>query len=269
MGILIDAMKNRKSVRTFSNKKLDESIIDKIKKYIKDVDNPFGIKIDIRFLNAKENGLISPVISGEEYYLAQKVERQDNYDLASGYSFEKVCIYAKTLGLGTVMLASTMNRSTFEKVIDVKDNEVMFVVSPIGYESNKRTMVESLLRKSINADTRLPYEKIFFDKNFDNGIKSLDGNTLKDLLEVIQKAPSAKNCQPWRIVIDDNKIHFYEYQTIKTRPIGDIQRFDMGIALAHFDMARSECNIEGIYSFENPNIENNMDLQYVITFNLK
>nr|MCR4661242.1 hypothetical protein [Clostridia bacterium] len=62
---------------------------------------------------------------------------------------------------------------------------------------------------------------------------------------------------------------FYEYQTIKTRPIGDIQRFDMGIALAHFDMARSECNIEGNYSFENPSIENNNDLQYVITFNLK
>ena len=45
-------------------------IDEKIEQYIAGMDDPFGIKIEYRFLPSKEYGLTSPVLAGEDIYLA-------------------------------------------------------------------------------------------------------------------------------------------------------------------------------------------------------
>ena len=68
--------------------------------------------------SAKEHNLSSPVIVGENAYLAAKVKREGRHEIAYGYSFEKVCLYALSLGIGTVMLAASLSRSTFEQAME-------------------------------------------------------------------------------------------------------------------------------------------------------
>lgn len=68
-------------------------------------------------------------------------------------------------------------------------------------------------------------------------------------LEMVRLGPSASNKQPWRIVVDDQAAHFYEYKEPKysEKFPYDIQKIDMGIAAAHFDLSSKEKGIGGYF----------------------
>ena len=53
---------------------------------------------------------------------------------------------------------------------------------------------------------------------------------------------------------------------MKDSPIGDVQKFDMGIALSHFDLMRKEQGIKGNFTFEDPGIELPKNALYIATF---
>ena len=67
-----------------------------------EVGNPFGVPIRFDILDAKRDKVSSPVILGADTYVAGSYKRQENAELAFGYSFEKFVLYASELGLGTV-----------------------------------------------------------------------------------------------------------------------------------------------------------------------
>ena len=79
-------------------------------------------------------------------------------------------------------------------------------------------------------------------------------------------APSAGNGQPWRAVVDGNSVHFYEAKSLKDSPLGDIQKVDVGIALAHFDMSLEEEGVKGTYSVSDPEITAPENTHYIVTW---
>lgn len=259
-----DTIRKRTSVRTFDGKNITAEDKSKLEEIIRTADNPFGVPVDFMLLDAKENGLSSPVIVGCELYLAAKVKRVKYYELAFGYSFEMVCLLAHTLGLGTVMLAASLSRAAFEKAINVQADEVMPVASPVGYSANKRSIRESLMRKGLKADERLPFEKLFFENDFSHSLSN--GSTFFDSLQMARLAPSAANKQPWRAVVIDNTVHFYEYKTMKDSPLGDIQKVDMGIALSHFDLTEKENGHSGRFAQLDPQLDLPENMHYIISY---
>ena len=261
-----ELIRERKSVRTFDGRPLSDEDRRSLEEYISDISNPFNVPVTFRLLNAKEYGLSSPVIVGAEEYLAAKVERVPNYELAFGYCFEKACIYALSRGIGTVMLAASLNRAAFEKAMDVGESEVMPVASPLGYKAEKRSFRENLMRKGIKADDRRPFDALFYKSSFEQGLSRDDAGKFAEALEAVRWAPSATNKQPWRAVADGDKVHFYEEKTIKDSPLGDIQKVDMGIALSHFDMVMAEEGISGAYLFDDPKIAAPDNTRYIITY---
>ena len=261
-----DWMKNRKSVRTFDGRALASEDRQFIEERIASLRNPFDVPVTLRLLNAKEYGLSSPVIVGAEEYLAGKVERVPNYEIAFGYTFEKACLYAFSRGIGTVMLAASLSRSAFEKAMEVQQNEVLPVASPVGYPAEKRSVRERLMRKGLRADDRKPFEKLFFRGSFENGLGREDAGILADALEAVRWAPSAGNGQPWRVVLEDNQAHFYEAKTLKDNPLGDIQKVDVGIALSHFDLVMEEDGMQGAFAFADPGIAAPENTHYIVTY---
>ena len=217
---------------------------------------------DGRSLSAEH--LKTLVILGEEKYLAAKVKRVPRYEIALGYSFEEACLYALSLGIGTVMLAASLNRSAFEKAINVGADEVMPVASPLGYPAEKKSMREKLMRKGIKADERLPFEQLFFEGDFSRPLA--ESNTFAEALSMARLAPSAANKQPWRAVVIGDTVHFYEYKTMKDSPLGDIQKVDMGIALCHFDLTMQENGHTGAFVFEDPGLEVPEYVHYIVTY---
>ncbi len=266
MSSFRELIQSRKSVRTYDGNPLSAEDREKLEGYIASVSSPFQVSVDFRLLDAKANDLSSPVVVGTDVYLAAKVRRQEHFELAYGYCFEKVCLYAQSLGIGTVMLAATLSRAAFEKAMDVGVDEVLPCVSPVGYPAAKRSLRESMMRKAIKADDRLPFESLFFDENFERPLTPEQAGRFADALSMARLAPSAGNKQPTRAVLRDGRIHFYEAKTMKDSPLGDIQKVDVGIALSHFDLTTQETGLDGRFVFENPGIATPENTEYIVTF---
>lgn len=265
-----DIIRRRKSVRTYNGEALCAEDKRRLEESLATLDNPFNIPVEFRFLDAKEYDLSSPVIVGTDAYVAAKVSRVPQFEIAYGYSFEAFCLFAESLGIGTVMLAATLSRNTFEEAMDVKESEVMPVASPVGYAANKQSVREKLMRKGIKADERLPFETLFFENSFAQGLTPERAGQFRDAFEMVRLAPSAGNKQPWRAVVCDNKVHFFEKKTkaMSNNPLGDIQKVDVGIALAHFDLTLRESGVSGSFVVDDPGFTADDLTGYIVTYEL-
>ena len=265
---LIDAMKQRRSVRSFDGRRLLPEDGEKILAFAQQVKTPYDISITWKLLDGKTYGLNSPVIAGTDLYIAGKMPKVLYAEEAFGYTFEQVVLYAETLGIGTTWIAGTMNRDAFEKAMELGKDEVMPCVSPLGYPAKKMALREILMRKGVKADTRLSFQELFFDNSFDTPLTKEKAGRLFTALEMVRIAPSAVNKQPWRAVVSGDKVHFYEKRNKGF--IGDngldLQKIDLGIALAHFALAAKECGIGTSFEIKNPNLSNKEDLPYIASF---
>ena len=97
MTELLKTIMGRKSVRTFDGKPVSADDRERIERYILSIRNPFDIPIRFVLLDAKEHGLSSPVLSGETLYVAGITDKVPYADVAYGYSFEKLVLYAWSL----------------------------------------------------------------------------------------------------------------------------------------------------------------------------
>lgn len=254
---LIDIIKTRKSVRTFDGRSLSSDDMAKLAAFAENTANPYGISVDFVFLDMKKHRLSSPVISGETEYIALKVPKIPHCEEALGFSFEKFVLYAWSLGIGTTWIGGTMNRKLFEKAADIKEGEIMPIVSPLGYPSKTPSWIDRQLRKHVHANDRLPTDVLFFENDFSTPIKNMS-----DCLEAVRFAPSAVNNQPWRVVKDGNRYHFYEKHMKSYNPNApwDIQKIDMGIALYHFISIAG-----GTLEITDPMIKTGSDTEYIAT----
>ena len=259
-----ELIRRRRSVRTFDGKPISAEDRESLMGYIAGLDNPFGAEVTFRLLDAKEYGLSSPVIVGAETYLAAKVRRGPNFELGYGYAFEKVCLHALTRGLGTVLLAASLSRGAFEKAMALAPDEVLPTATPVGYPAEKRSVRETLMRKGLRADERLPFEKLFFEGDFSTPLPA--NAPYARALELARWAPSAGNGQPWRAVARRDGVHFFEAKSMKDSPLGDIQKVDVGICLAHFALALEEAGVRGEFVTADPGIAAPENTFYCTTF---
>ncbi len=267
MDNIEQVIRNRRSVRTFDGKKLDLELLEKLRSFGETASNPFGVSVGFELLDAAEQGLSSPVLSGEPLYVCGRVKNIPDCQVAFGYAFENLLLYAHYLGLGTVWIGGTMNRSVFEKAIQLTADELMPCISPLGYTADKMSVREVLMRKGVKADERLPFEELFFDGSFDKPLGKEAAGALALPLEMVRLAPSAVNKQPWRVLLTDGKVHFY---LKRSKGFGhgeklDMQMIDMGIALCHFELSAAEAGLKPVFCRERPQLPSE-GLEYIASY---
>ncbi len=255
-----EIIRTRKSVRTFDGTAVTDAEKEKLNEYIGTIDTPYDIPVKFVLLDAKEHGLSSPVIQGAQLYIAGKVQKVQHCEEAFGYAFEKLVLYAWSLGIGTTWIGGTMDRRAFERAAGLKDEEIMPCVSPLGHPAPKRSVKEAAMRAAIKADKRRPADELFFDRDFASPLQE-DDELITAGLEAVRYAPSAVNKQPWRIVRCGRQYHFYEKHGLRgADALWDVQKVDMGIALCHFMTVTG-----GRLSISAPSIEAPQDTEYIAT----
>lgn len=255
----LELIKTRKSVRTFDGRKITEEDRKALAEYVETIKNPYGIPVRFVFLDAEEHGLSSPVITGEHLYIAGIVPKVPHCEEAFGYSFEKMVLYTWSRGIGTTWIGGTMKRELFEKAAETKDDEIMMIVSPLGYPSSEKAEVDIRLRSKVHGDERLAPSELFYEKDFSTPIKTGDCD---EILEAVRWAPSAANMQPCRVVKDDKNFYFYEKHTegYRSSAAWDVQGIDMGIAICHFMDVTN-----GTFRIEDPGIAIDENMEYIAT----
>lgn len=263
MKTLEESVRSRRSVRTYDQRPLTAQDRETLCAFMEQIENPYGLSVEFRLLEDME----SPVVVGTDLFVAGKMEKAAHMNEAFGYSFEKMVLFAESMGVGTVWIGGTMDRGAFEKAVALNADEVMPCVSPLGYPAKKMSLRETMMRKTVKANERLPFEQIAFQGSFEKPLTKDEAGVLQLPLEMVRLAPSAINKQPWRMVVRDDMVHFY---IKRSKGFGsgeiDMQKIDMGIALCHFDMMAKELGMDPTFVIHEPEMAGKGDMEYIASY---
>lgn len=248
---ITEAIAQRRSVRTYTGQAIEDTTTQKITEHIAGLTTPFGAECRIELIRTA--AAAEPVrlgtygaIRGASDFLALVL--QNNVPLTqegAAYVFEQVVLYCTSLGLGTCWLAGFFDRGNFKKQLTLRPGEKLRVVSPVGYPADKPHRSLSTLLNGGKPTPRKPFSENFFDRRFGDPLTETAAGPYALPLEMVRRAPSANNKQSWRVVKEDETLHFY-----KTPSFG-YESLDAGIALCHFEQTCLEAGIAGRYEIRN------------------
>lgn len=258
----IETIKSRTSWRTYSKEKLNPSDRAKLKEFInKEPETPFGAKPRFQLIDyesgTQQLGTYG-FIKDAQHFIAGGVKQQPMNIEDYGYALEQIILHATELGLGTCWLGGTFTKEGFTEAFELQEDEEMPAITPVGYMAERRGL-EKVMRLAARSNNRKPWEQLFFKENFSTPLTMEEAGIYGSGLEMVRIAPSASNGQPWRVVLDDEGVHFYcsgRYTVYR--------RLDLGIAFCHFDLAMNEQGIKGRWEIQDRSPES--DNVYVATW---
>lgn len=240
---IIDAMKERRSVRTFDGEGIDSNQVAELEQAITESDTPFGgnVSIKLRKFDLKEGYKPSTygMIKGAEDFFLLGIGSDEASALSAGYRFEQVVLRAWQLGLGTCWIAATFKGSDFDKDVTWPAGEELKVICPVG-KALKPSIMENITRFTLGSKKRKPFDDLFFYKDFKTAIPV--DNQFREALEMLRIAPSSTNSQPWRVLVDGDIVHFYY------KPKSPASILDTGIGICHFHETERFYGHEGEFS---------------------
>ncbi len=226
---VMEAMRGRRSVRGFNGEPLAEECLRDLERVAAEAVDPFGGSVTVRTRRFPPRGESRPgtygVISGARDFFLLAYGADAASALSAGFRFEGVVLEAWRSGLGTCWLGGTFRGSDFDGGEEWPAGEELRVVCPVGVPA-KLSLRERLMRAALGSKHREPFGKLFFDGSFGEPLSA--GSRFGEALEMARLAPSARNAQPWRVVVAGDAAHFYRVAK------GAFSAVDCGIAMRHF-----------------------------------
>ncbi|MCG8572745.1 MAG: nitroreductase family protein [Spirochaetes bacterium] len=281
--ITSQAIEKRISVRNFLKKELDQETKADLKLFLKTIQQgPLGSSLRLELLESdilKDNGLKKlgtyGTITGTRDFLAGAV-KQSQFDLEDfGYAMEKAILYATTLDLGTCWIGANFNKTQFTQALVLKDNEIIPAITPIGLPAVRKNWFDLLVHISAKSRNRKEMKELFFDTTFEKELILPKNDPGYHGLNMVRLAPSAVNLQPWRIIWNKQAKIFHLFlerkkgykKTIEMMGKVDLQRIDMGIAMAHLEVGLNEKGVTGKWKkVESPVEKISEEREYIISY---
>ena len=258
---LCEAIYYRKTTEFFSNKKLKDHLIEDVKRAcdnITYIDEDLNIQahvIDkghlIHFLMGKECKIKAP------HYIVVTTDGGKDHLQNIGYAMEEVVLFMTSLGIATCWIESHLTKADILDCLKTEEDERDFVRDE-GFEVaemiKNAELDESIGEPCIIIAFGMPIksEPLFRTrfaipdrKDISKISKGMKGEW-EDVMELVRRAPSVKNTQPWYVLRDKKGIHFFE-KVPKKAVLRDMSKISMGIALKHFDLACRERGMTVVY----------------------
>lgn len=222
---LYEAVYNRKSVRKFKMEPVAAEILEKIRKFIKNVsvlDNQSQVELEIIDCVQEKQKVKGLWKTEAPYYLAVYCGEDGAAVRNAGYVAEQVVLYLTEKEIGSCYLGET-------KVGEpVKNGLKRFLVIAFGYAEGK------IYRDSQTAH-RMPLNSLC-------AYKDEPGENLKTVLKAARLAPSSFNSQPWRFVVYSDRIYIFSRKDGLPQPkrLAAMRDFNIGIMLSHIMLAAEE-----------------------------
>ncbi|TFG30843.1 nitroreductase [Candidatus Thorarchaeota archaeon] len=160
-----------------------------------------------------------------------------NIQASVGYTGEGIILEATALGLNTCWVGGFYKREAVLKQIDLKDNEQLLAITPIGYSLDGKDRVGNSPKKH----RRKELNGLILSKE-DN-----IGSWIDSTLEAARLAPSAANRQPWRFSISEDSITVSS--SSNREGFGVSRRLDCGIAMLHLELGALVSGFKGSWEF--------------------
>ncbi|MEA3500377.1 MAG: nitroreductase family protein [Candidatus Marinimicrobia bacterium] len=274
----IEIIKKRHSVRSFKNKQLSDRVIQLITAKIDSLQSGY-FQNEIKFYLVDKSNLQNRIKFGTygifkrtKYFLVSVINENDCNDQVYedlGYLFELLILYVTGLELGSCWVCGTFNRKKFSEALELDDNEVIPAICPIGYSAENLSIREKIMKRIARSNSRKPWHQLFFEDSLSKPLIQDFVGKYSIPLEMVRLAPSARNIQPWRIIKVGIYFHFYLERMSNSLSIFDSYDFhlvDTGIAMAHFELSAKELNLSGKWINNDPKINLENKLEYIISW---
>lgn len=279
---MIETIKKRKSIRTFEPTPVSEEHLQLLNDYLsvdENLSGPLGRRARFEVIKVRNNVSDRGVklgtygfIKNHQGYIVGMMENTKLGLVEFGYIFEKLFLFATKLGIGTCWIGGSFSRTSFKKEIELQNSDIIPCITPIGYPNQKQRLFDKTLRYVTKADNKKAWQELFYDGKFGTPLTESSAGTFAVPIEMVRLGPSASNKQPWRIVLSEDKkqCHFYLEHTPNYggNKLGfEMQRIDIGIAMAHFELSCKELAIEGKWLINDPKLElASVHTEYVISW---
>lgn len=185
-----------------------------------------------------------------------------------GYMFELALLHATDLGLASCWLGGSFQRARFAEAIELSGKDVIPAISPLGYRAKSRRVVDNLIRSVAGSKKRKEFDELF------SGLDTDSRKRWEAPLEAVRLAPSASNKQPWR-VHHSPETRALEFSMVRSpgyreqgekKGLCDLQRIDMGIGMAHFELQARHENLSGKWVREAKGDGENREGEYLVSW---
>lgn len=215
---LQDVIDKRKSFRKYTNQPVEQELLDRIKEFVAAAKPLYPeIRVRMEYISRENVKCIQTWIP--QQFIAIYSEEKDGYLENAGFIFQQVDLFLQFVGLGSCWLGLGKPE---EKVKEKQSDGMKFVILlAFGYSSES-------LREGADEFKRNALTEISDQED--------------ERLECVRIAPSSVNSQPWYFTHEGELLHAYcsKQGFLKARVLGDLNRIDMGIGLAHLYVKHQE-----------------------------
>lgn len=210
---IIEAMKNRHSVRRYADKPIEEEKISALKNEIESCNKEGDLQIRLICDEPKAFGGVMAhygKFDGVKNYIALVGKKSADLEEKCGYYGEKLVLAAQQLGLNTCWVALTYKK--IPEALKLEKDEKLTVVIALGYG-----------KKQGHAHVSKSAEKV-------SNLSDASPDWFKKGVEAALLAPTAMNQQKFYLSYENGKV------TAKAG-MGFYAKTDLGIVKYHFEAA--------------------------------
>ena len=209
---IIEAIKNRHSVRQYEDKKIEKDRIEKLQAEIDCCNKQGNLRIQLITDEPKAfDGFMAHYgkFSGVTNYIALVGKKSKNLSELCGYYGEKIVIKAQQLGLNTCWVALTYKK--IPTAFKVGKGEKLVLVISVGYgKTQGANRKKKTVEKVSNANCETP-------------------DWFKAGVETALLAPTAVNQQKFKFIYSNGKVK-------AKAGLGFYTKVDLGIVKYHFEI---------------------------------
>jgi nitroreductase len=252
-----EAIRRRFSVRHYDSRPVPEEILRAVEKS-GETSVALGKNIRVRFHLIRQGRLVAEqmtfqtgrqwLFGSSPHFIIATSEEKPGFMLETGFRLEQVVLFATRQGLGTCWIGGMFTEQRIGDFLKIGKSERVIVLTPLGYPDSSlygRIAHDVIELGAMNFGRRRPLEKIVFGSKFGSPLETEDEELL-EVLECTRLAPSWANSQPWRFLVDGDKIiALAEIRSSRFYHGKHYYRLDLGIAMSHFYLAAKELGWKG------------------------
>lgn len=218
---LREMIDKRKSVRSYTSEMVDIATLQKIKEFMATMTPLYPeIRVRAEIVERESVSCFLPWVTPQ--MIAIFSEEKEGYAENVGFLFQQLDLYLQNIGLGTCWLGMGRLNAQGKMEVASSDDLKFVILMTVGYPKGeaRRNGAMDFKRKSLAEIS----------------------DQVDERLEPARLAPSSVNSQPWYFVHEGSSIHVYCVQQgfFRTKALGEMNRIDIGIALAHLYVSYPE-----------------------------
>lgn len=271
--LIREFLEKRYSAREYEQKQLSESTIKTIVDYAREIEASIK-SVKVKFIFLKDGTVIFEKLNGYAGYAGVMIKsphyigiltEDENYrtQIAASYAMQSLIKKLFEMGLGTCWIdfskagerlqdelaGSELKNINYAVSVGYpkKESRFKFVYVPsTSYSSVSNNPYRQISEsKSDKSGERLPIDQFVFKDEFGTHVSldELEQRGLADVFSLVRNAPSARNLQPWRFILQNERI----VMAVKN-PSSKESMTDAGIMMYLFEGMAHDSGIRGEWS---------------------